>query len=108
MRYLNPTFNVFNQYFFSYLQTTVGCFPFTFMCLRYCCVPSGTQNESHSTKWTNEINLSCLIGVLIVLGLGTAIRLGLECCHELGTRTTVQRVDFNISPGYPAAASVAV
>lgn len=83
-------------------MSTGGCFPLTFMYLFYCCVPSGTQNELMRST------LSCLIGVLIVLGLGTAIRLGLECCHELGTRTTVQRVDFNISPGYPAAASVAV
>ncbi|KAF3328008.1 E3 ubiquitin-protein ligase MARCH3 [Carex littledalei] len=56
----------------------------------------------------SALPVNIIIGVLIVLGLGTAIRLGLECCHELGTRTTVQRVDFNISPGYPAAASVAV
>jgi hypothetical protein len=60
-------------------------------------------NPEHNYFELMRLLLFHQIGVLIVLGLGTAIRLGLECCHELGTQTTVQRVDFSISPGYPAA-----
>ncbi|KAJ3690145.1 hypothetical protein LUZ61_019309 [Rhynchospora tenuis] len=53
----------------------------------------------------SALPVNIIIGVLIVLGLGTAIRLGLECCQELSvhSRAAAQRVEFNINPGYPAA-----
>ncbi|KAJ3682323.1 hypothetical protein LUZ60_014896 [Juncus effusus] len=51
----------------------------------------------------SALPVNIIIGVLIVLGLGTAFRLGLECCHELGAQRTVHRVEMNISPAYPAA-----
>lgn len=42
-------------------------------------------------------------GVLIVLGLGTALRLALECCHEWGSRRNIQHPEMNINLGYPPA-----
>ncbi|KAK8963127.1 hypothetical protein KSP40_PGU014724 [Platanthera guangdongensis] len=41
-------------------------------------------------------------GVLIVLGLGTAFRLALECCHEWGTRH-VLGMDVENNTGYHTA-----
>ncbi|KAJ4850184.1 hypothetical protein Tsubulata_004468 [Turnera subulata] len=43
------------------------------------------------------------VGVIVVLGLGTAIRLALEFCHEWNLRRVVQRADGNVNLGYPPA-----
>lgn len=42
-------------------------------------------------------------GVIVVLGLGTALRLALEFCHEWNLRRVVQRVETNVSIGYHPA-----
>ncbi|KAG9455412.1 hypothetical protein H6P81_008316 [Aristolochia fimbriata] len=47
----------------------------------------------------SALPVNIIIGVLIVLGLGTALRLGLECCHEWRARRVVQRLDITINPG---------
>nr|XP_010919008.1 uncharacterized protein LOC105043237 isoform X1 [Elaeis guineensis] len=52
----------------------------------------------------SALPVNIIIGVLIVLGLGTAIRLALECCHEWGSRRNIQRADMtSINPGYHPA-----
>ncbi|XP_010934045.1 uncharacterized protein [Elaeis guineensis] len=49
----------------------------------------------------SALPVNVIIGVLIVLGLGTAFRLALECCYEWGSRRNVQMVDMTtINPGY--------
>lgn len=47
----------------------------------------------------SALPVNIIIGVLIVLGLGTAFRLALECCHEWGTRP-VQGISIANSTGY--------
>ena len=42
-------------------------------------------------------------GVIVVLGLGTALRLGLEFCQEWNVRRVVQRVEANATIGYHPA-----
>ncbi|PIA34933.1 hypothetical protein AQUCO_03700295v1 [Aquilegia coerulea] len=37
----------------------------------------------------SALPVNIIIGVLVVLGLGTALRLALECCHEFNLRRTV-------------------
>lgn len=51
----------------------------------------------------SALPVNIIIGVLIVLGLGTAFRLALECCHEWGTRRHVQGMDVDIATGYHPA-----
>ncbi|KAJ6792904.1 Uncharacterized protein M6B38_237920 [Iris pallida] len=41
----------------------------------------------------SALPVNIIIGVLIVLGLGTAFRLALECCHEWGSRRNVETVE---------------
>ncbi|RWR89517.1 E3 ubiquitin-protein ligase MARCH11 isoform X1 [Cinnamomum micranthum f. kanehirae] len=48
----------------------------------------------------SALPVNIIIGVLVVLGLGTALRLALECCHEWSLRREVHRVDPDIIPGY--------
>ncbi|KAK9145897.1 hypothetical protein Sjap_005800 [Stephania japonica] len=47
----------------------------------------------------SALPVNIIIGVLVVLGLGTALRLALECCHELTIRraTATQRLDTTIT-----------
>ncbi|KAJ4951887.1 hypothetical protein NE237_028719 [Protea cynaroides] len=51
----------------------------------------------------SALPVNIIIGVLVVLGLGTALRLALECCHEWSLRRIVQRVDANVNLGYHPA-----
>ncbi|GMN31173.1 hypothetical protein TIFTF001_003136 [Ficus carica] len=44
--------------------------------------------------------VNIIIGVIVVLGLGTALRLALEFCHEWSMRRVVQRVETNVNLGY--------
>ncbi|XP_043715677.1 uncharacterized protein LOC122664054 isoform X2 [Telopea speciosissima] len=54
----------------------------------------------------SALPVNIIIGVLIVLGLGTALRLALECCHEWSLRRLVQRVETNVDVGYHHAVAV--
>jgi hypothetical protein len=54
----------------------------------------------------NKLTNVMFAGVLIVLGLGTALHLALECCHEWGSRRNVANIPRleNIAPtGYHPA-----
>ncbi|XP_020248736.1 E3 ubiquitin-protein ligase MARCH9 isoform X3 [Asparagus officinalis] len=51
----------------------------------------------------SALPVNIIIGVLIVLGLGTAFRLALECCQDWGSRRHVQSMDIPINPGYHPA-----
>ncbi|XP_042489683.1 uncharacterized protein LOC122069684 [Macadamia integrifolia] len=51
----------------------------------------------------SALPVNIIIGVLIVLGLGTALRLALECCHEWSLRRVVQRVETNVDASYHPA-----
>lgn len=54
----------------------------------------------------SALPVNIIIGVLIVLGLGTALHLALECCHEWGSRRNVGNMPRleNIAPtGYHPA-----
>lgn len=42
-------------------------------------------------------------GVIVVLGLGTALRLALEFCHEWSFRRAVERVDGSVNLAYHPA-----
>ncbi|KAJ4956154.1 hypothetical protein NE237_012937 [Protea cynaroides] len=48
----------------------------------------------------SALPVNIIIGVLVVLGLGTALRLTLECCHEWSLRRVVERVDTDVDVGY--------
>lgn len=48
----------------------------------------------------SALPVNIIIGVLIVLGLGTALRLALECCHQWGSRRQVQGTDIDVNLGY--------
>uniref|UniRef100_A0A0E0BBT8 RING-CH-type domain-containing protein n=1 Tax=Oryza glumipatula TaxID=40148 RepID=A0A0E0BBT8_9ORYZ len=51
----------------------------------------------------SALPVNIIIGVLIVLGLGTALRLALECCQEWGSRRSMPRLpmDGSMAPsGY--------
>ncbi|KAI9092265.1 hypothetical protein K1719_027765 [Acacia pycnantha] len=58
------------------------------------------------TFGVSALPVNIIIGVIIVLGLGTALRLALEFCHEWGLRRAVQRVETNVSHGYHPAVFV--
>lgn len=45
----------------------------------------------------SALPVNIIIGVLIILGLATAFRLGLECCHEWNSRRHAQREDFPVN-----------
>ncbi|KAJ0968903.1 hypothetical protein J5N97_021780 [Dioscorea zingiberensis] len=51
----------------------------------------------------SALPVNIIIGVLIVLGLGTALRLALECCHEWGLRRNLENPEMTINLGYPPA-----
>lgn len=48
----------------------------------------------------SALPVNIIIGVLVVLGLGTALRLAFECCQEISIRRAVQRMDINANPNY--------
>ncbi|MCL7034341.1 hypothetical protein MKW94_021289 [Papaver nudicaule] len=48
----------------------------------------------------SALPVNIIIGVLVVLGLGTALRLAFECCREISMRRAVQRMDINANPNY--------
>ncbi|KAI0520484.1 hypothetical protein KFK09_007960 [Dendrobium nobile] len=51
----------------------------------------------------SALPVNIIIGVLIVLGLGTAVRLALECCHEWGSRRHARGTETDITPAYNTA-----
>ncbi|XP_031274711.1 uncharacterized protein LOC116133177 isoform X3 [Pistacia vera] len=55
------------------------------------------------TLGVSALPVNIIIGVIVVLGLGTALRLALEFCHEWSLRRVVQRVDTNVNLGYHPA-----
>lgn len=55
------------------------------------------------TLGVSALPVNIIIGVIVVLGLGTALRLALEFCHEWNLRRVVQRVETNVNLGdHPA------
>lgn len=48
----------------------------------------------------SALPVNIIIGVLIVLGLGTALRLALECCQEFGSRRSMPRMENMAPSGY--------
>ncbi|XP_064990009.1 uncharacterized protein LOC135627731 [Musa acuminata AAA Group] len=48
----------------------------------------------------SALPVNIIIGVLIVLGLGTSFRLALECCQEWGARRNLQLTQVTLNPGY--------
>ncbi|XP_012086565.1 uncharacterized protein LOC105645555 isoform X2 [Jatropha curcas] len=55
------------------------------------------------TLGVSALPVNIIIGVIVVLGLGTALRLALEFCHEWSFRRVVQRLDANVNLGYHPA-----
>ncbi|KAL7221914.1 hypothetical protein ACSBR1_023791 [Camellia fascicularis] len=55
------------------------------------------------TLGVSALPVNIIIGVIVVLGLGTALRLALEFCHEWSIRRVVQRVETNVNLGYHPA-----
>ncbi|KAL8520614.1 hypothetical protein ACS0TY_011233 [Phlomoides rotata] len=55
------------------------------------------------TLGVSALPVNIIIGVIVVLGLGTALRLGLEFCQVWNGRRVVQRVEANASLGYHPA-----
>ncbi|KAE8661997.1 hypothetical protein F3Y22_tig00113721pilonHSYRG00058 [Hibiscus syriacus] len=52
------------------------------------------------TLGVSALPVNIIIGVIVVLGLGTALRLALEFCHEWSIRRAVQRVEANVALGH--------
>ncbi|GFP92544.1 hypothetical protein PHJA_001398600 [Phtheirospermum japonicum] len=52
------------------------------------------------TLGVSALPINIIIGVIVVLGLGTALRLALEFCQEWNLRRVVQRVEASGSIGY--------
>ncbi|GER57881.1 RING/FYVE/PHD zinc finger superfamily protein [Striga asiatica] len=52
------------------------------------------------TLGVSALPVNIIIGVIVVLGLGTALRLALEFCQEWNVRRVVQRVEGNAAIGY--------
>uniref|UniRef100_A0ACD5TNX3 Uncharacterized protein n=1 Tax=Avena sativa TaxID=4498 RepID=A0ACD5TNX3_AVESA len=48
----------------------------------------------------STLPVNIIIGVLIILGLGTALRLALECCQEFGSRRSMPRMENMAPSGY--------
>lgn len=55
------------------------------------------------TFGVSALPINIIIGVIVVLGLGTALRLALEFCREWSLRRVVQRVETNVNLGYHPA-----
>ncbi|XVF53224.1 hypothetical protein PTKIN_Ptkin05aG0082800 [Pterospermum kingtungense] len=55
------------------------------------------------TLGVSALPVNIIIGVIVVLGLGTALRLALEFCQEWSIRRAVQRVETNATIGYHPA-----
>lgn len=55
------------------------------------------------TLGVSALPVSSIIGVILVLGIGTAIRLGLEFCHAWSARRAAHRVQTNVNLGYHPA-----
>ncbi|KAL0283400.1 UNVERIFIED_CONTAM: hypothetical protein Sangu_2893000 [Sesamum angustifolium] len=55
------------------------------------------------TLGVSALPVNIIIGVIVVLGLGTALRLALEFCQEWNVRRVVQRVEAHASLGYHPA-----
>ncbi|XP_065858403.1 uncharacterized protein [Euphorbia lathyris] len=55
------------------------------------------------TLGVSALPVNIIIGVIVVLGLGTALRLILEFCHEWSFRRVVQREESNVNLGYHPA-----
>lgn len=72
-----------------------GCTYLTCMCLVYVRVNQSTEH------------LPLFVGVLVVLGLGTAVRLILECCHQRIMQRNLRRLELQpISSAYDAPLQV--
>ncbi|PHT39693.1 hypothetical protein CQW23_18547 [Capsicum baccatum] len=52
------------------------------------------------TLGVSALPVNIIIGVIVVLGLGTALRLALEFCHDWSMRRVVHRVEANVSLGF--------
>lgn len=52
------------------------------------------------TLGVSALPVNIIIGVIVVLGLGTALRLALEFCHDWSIRRVVHQVEANVSIGY--------
>ncbi|XP_049935569.1 uncharacterized protein LOC116261459 [Nymphaea colorata] len=50
------------------------------------------------TLGLSALPVNIIIGILVVLGLGTALRLALDCCFEWTLRRVVQRSQLNSNP----------
>lgn len=55
------------------------------------------------TLGVSALPVNVIIGVIVVLGLGTALRLALEFCHEWSVRRVVHRAEANVGLGYHPA-----
>nr|GMD94854.1 E3 ubiquitin-protein ligase MARCH2-like isoform X1 [Ipomoea batatas]GME00543.1 E3 ubiquitin-protein ligase MARCH2-like isoform X1 [Ipomoea batatas] len=55
------------------------------------------------TLGVSALPVNIIIGVIVVLGLGTAFRLALEFCHDWSVRRVVHRVEANVSLGFHPA-----
>ncbi|KAK3010973.1 hypothetical protein RJ639_010853 [Escallonia herrerae] len=55
------------------------------------------------TLGVSALPVNIIIGVIIVLGLGTALRLALEFCHEWSIRRVMQRGEPDVNLGYHPA-----
>ncbi|XP_062147180.1 uncharacterized protein LOC133854920 isoform X2 [Alnus glutinosa] len=55
------------------------------------------------TLGISALPVNIIIGVIIVLGLGTALRLAVDVFHEWSLRRVVQRVEANVNLGYHPA-----
>jgi len=55
------------------------------------------------TLGVSALPVSSIISVILVLGIGTAIRLGLEFCHAWSARRAAHRVQTNVNLGYHPA-----
>ncbi|XP_047337352.1 uncharacterized protein LOC124941131 [Impatiens glandulifera] len=55
------------------------------------------------TLGVSALPVNIIIGVIVVLGLGTTIRLGLEYCQEWNARRVTRRVETTMHMGYHPA-----
>ncbi|KAI4370824.1 hypothetical protein MLD38_019131 [Melastoma candidum] len=55
------------------------------------------------TLGVSALPVNIIIGVIVLLGLGTALRLALEFCQDWSSRRVVHRVDTAVDVGYPSA-----
>lgn len=55
------------------------------------------------TLGVSALPVNIIIGVIVVLGLGTALRLALGFCHEWSLRRLQERVETNVNLGYHPA-----